>query len=162
MIPSIIMFTTEDLLHKIEDSGYRPTASRQRILDAMVAQAEGFTAEELVARVQGLGRATVYRTLRLLIEQGLLCKLALQDGAPRYTLSQVGHHHHMVCVRCGAVKDFRQSIIERVMKDLEATSGGSVVGHRIEVYVLCPACQSREATEHALSDPSPAQVGPPN
>lgn len=155
------MFTTEDLLHKIEDSGYRPTASRQRILDAMVAQAEGFTAEELVAQVQGLGRATVYRTLRLLIEQGLLCKLALQDGAPRYTLSQVGHHHHMVCVRCGTVRDFRQSIIERVLKDLETTSGGSVVGHRIEVYVLCPACQSREAPEYVPSDPILAQVGPP-
>ena len=161
MILSISMFTAEDLLHKIEDSGYRPTASRQRILDALVAQAEGFTAEELVAQVQGLGRATVYRTLRLLIGQGLLCKLALQDGAPRYILSQMGHHHHMVCVRCGAVRDFRQSIIERVLKDLEATDGGSVVGHRIEVYVLCPVCQSREAPEYVLSDPSPAQVGPP-
>ncbi|MBI2871862.1 MAG: transcriptional repressor [Chloroflexi bacterium] len=135
------MLTVEDILHAIEDGGYRATGSRRRLLETLAARGEGFTAEELVGEVRGVGRATVYRTIRLLLRQGLLCKLTLQDGAPRYSLSRVGHHHHVVCVRCGAVRDFRQSVIERILKDLEVGEGSAVVGHRIEVYVVCPGCR---------------------
>ena len=139
------MVTVEEILDRIETGGYRATASRRRLLDAMVARGDGFTAEELVAEVKGLGRATVYRTVRLLVEQGLLCKLSLQDGASRYALStRIGHHHHLVCVRCSSVQEFRQSVIERVLMDLEAAETGTVVGHRIELYVLCPSCQAGE------------------
>ena len=139
------MVTTEEILDKIETGGHRATSSRRRLLDAVMARGEGFTAEELVAEVSGMGRATVYRTIRLLVQQGLLCKLSLQDGAPRYALStRPGHHHHIVCVRCGTVQEFRQSVVERVLMDLEATETGNIVGHRIEVYVLCPSCQVKE------------------
>ena len=141
------MVTVEEILDRIETGGRRATTSRRRLLGAMVARGDGFTAEELVAEVKGLGRATVYRTVRLLVEQGLLCKLSLLDGAPRYALStRIGHHHHLVCVRCGSVQEFRQSVIERVLMDLEATETGTVVGHRIELYVLCPSCQAGESS----------------
>ena len=145
MIPSINMVTAKEILDRIETGGHRPTASRRRVLDAVVARGDGFTAEELVAEVKGLGRATVYRTVRLLLKEGLLCKLSLQDGAPRYTLSQkLGHHHHLVCVGCGIVQEFRQSVIEQMLLNLEAGGAGAIMGHRIEVYVLCPSCQAKE------------------
>ncbi|MSQ22378.1 MAG: transcriptional repressor [Dehalococcoidia bacterium] len=141
MIPSINMVTTKEILDTIESGGHRPTASRRRVLDAVVARGDGFTAEELVAEVKGLGRATIYRTVRLLLKEGLLCKLSLQDGAPRYTLfHRLGHHHHLVCVGCGVVQEFRQSVIEQMLMNLEASGTGTIMGHRIEVYVLCPAC----------------------
>ena len=139
------MGTTNEILERIETGGHRPTASRRRVLDAVVARGDGFTAEELVAEVNGLGRATVYRTVRLLLNEGLLCKLSLQDGAPRYTLSQkLGHHHHLVCVSCGVVQEFRQSVIEQMLMNLLAGGAGTIIGHRIEVYVLCSSCQKKE------------------
>ncbi|MBI2866897.1 MAG: transcriptional repressor [Chloroflexi bacterium] len=134
-----------DIEHKLEDSGYRLTSSRRRLLEALLAREEGFTAEELVAEATGVGRATVYRTIRLLVEQGVLCKLSLEQGAPRYTVSRMAHHHHLVCVSCGMVREFRQNIIERVLKGLETGEAGKVVGHRIEVYVLCSGCQRATA-----------------
>ncbi len=138
------MTTVEEILDRIETGGHRATESRRRVLDAVVALGDGFTAEELVAGVPGLGRATVYRTVRLLVDQGVLCKLTLQDGTPRYSLStKVGHHHHLVCLRCGGVREFRQSVIERMLGELEAGEVGTVMGHRVEVYVLCPVCQER-------------------
>ena len=136
------MVTSQELLSKLEDEGYHPTRSRRRVLDAMLAKRSGFTPEELVASLSGVGRATVYRTIRLLLDQGLVCKLSLEDGAPRYTLAQMGHHHHMVCVRCGTIREFHRSVIERVLTELETPDAGAVMGHRIEVYVLCPACRS--------------------
>ena len=136
------MATSEELLSKLEDEGYHITRGRRQILDAMLGRRDGFTTEELVAAVKGVGRATVYRTIRLLVERGLVCKLSLEDGAPRYTLSEMGHHHHLVCIRCGSVREFHKSVIERVLMELEASDAGTIMGHRVEVYVLCPACQS--------------------
>jgi len=147
--------TSEELLGKLEEEGYHATRSRRQVLDAMLARRGGFTPEELVTAVSGVGRATVYRTIRLLLDQGLVCKLSLEDGAPRYTLAQMGHHHHLVCVRCGTVREFHRSVIERVLTELETPDAGVVMGHRIEVYVLCPTCQSSaeapDAAGNALS-----------
>ncbi len=151
-----MMLTSEDVLQKIEDSGYRTTASRRRLVEALVARADGFTPEELVDEVKGVGRATVYRTIRLLLEQGLVCKLALHDGTPRYSLSSIAHHHHLVCVRCGTVRAFRQSAMERVLKDLRAEDAGNVVGHRVEVYVVCPKCQGKVAKGEAPQKATPS------
>ena len=138
------MVTAVEMLDRIQSSGHRATASRRRVVDAVLARGDGFTAEDLVSEVAELGRATVYRTVRLLLEEGLLCKLSLQDGAPRYALSRrLGHHHHLVCVRCGAIQAFRQSVIEQMLANLEATETGTIMGHRIEVYVLCRSCQAQ-------------------
>ena len=155
------MTLRENILHRLEDSGYRLTGSRLQLLDTLLTHVEGFTAEELVSEAQGApssesaslrgrepsgrigrtGRATVYRTIRLLVDQGVLCKLAMDSGAPRYTLSGMAHHHHLVCVACGGVREFRETVIERALRHLEE-DGDEIVGHRIEVYVLCPTCNA--------------------
>ena len=53
-------------------------------------------------------------TIKLLVEQGLLCKISLPDGSPRYMLTMSGHHHHLVCVSCGLVSEFHESEIEQL------------------------------------------------
>ncbi len=137
------MTLAQDILHQLEDQGYRLTPSRQRLLETLIAREDGFTAEELVGEAQGVGRATVYRTIRLLVDQGFLCKLAMRDGAPRYKVSQLSHHHHLVCVQCGQVREFRASVIERVLKGLGEQETGTIVGHSIEVFVVCPLCAAK-------------------
>lgn len=136
------MTTTEALLDRLKGGGYRSTASRRHLLDVLVSRGEGFTAEEIVAAVPRVGRATVYRTIRLLVEEGLVCKLPMDSGAPRYAVAQVEHHHHVVCVRCGAVREFSARDMERLLNDLETAAGDAVVGHRIEVFVVCANCRA--------------------
>ena len=133
----------KDLIKAIEDRGYRLTAPRMRVLASVGGMSGNFTAEEICADVVRVGRATVYRTLKLLVESGLVCKLTLQDGSQRYSFAMTGHQHHLVCITCGAIKEFRQSMIEHVLSQIEAPEAGVVVGHRIEVYVLCPSCQNK-------------------
>jgi Fur family ferric uptake transcriptional regulator len=140
------MISPEEILAVIEDSGFRSTISRRRLAAVLTSHEEGFTAEELVAEAPGVGRATVYRTIRLLVEQELLCKLSLPDGTPRYTLAQRGHHHHVVCQHCGSVREFRQSAMERMLKELESSDGDMVTGHRIEIFVVCASCLAGGAT----------------
>ena len=131
-----------DLQASLEDRGYRMTAPRRDIISLLGQKQEGFSAEEVCEEVPGVGRATVYRTIKLLLDAGVVCKLALPDGAPKYSLSRIGHHHHTVCVKCGTVGDFRGATIERLLRTLGAEINGEIVGHRIEFYITCRSCET--------------------
>ena len=138
--------TKSDLLAGLEDRGHRATGPRREVVDLLEKKAEGFSAEEISAELPNVGRATVYRTLKLLLEAGVICKLAMPDGAPKYTLSRVGHHHHTVCVRCGAVGEFRAVTIERLLRALSGDISGEITGHRIEFYITCAGCLAGSAS----------------
>ena len=126
-----------DLLAVLEDGGYRITAPRRSVIAALSLKDEGFTAEELCDELPGVGRATVYRTIKLLQKAGVICKLAMPDGAPKYSLARVEHHHHTVCVKCGAVGEFRHATIERLLRAIGQEISGEIVGHRLEVFTVC-------------------------
>ena len=133
--------TDSDLLNAIEDRGYRITSTRRVIEGAIEESPDGFTAEQICGRVPGVGRATVYRAIKLFHEVEVICKMAMPDGAPRYAVDTGGrHHHHTICTGCGAVQDFRASTIERVLKAIEADVDGQITGHRMEIYVTCQTC----------------------
>ena len=133
-----------DIMAVLEDRGYRPTAPRRAIIHILERKQEGFTVEEIGSELPGVGRATIFRTIKLLIEVGVICRLNLLDGAPRYSLSRIGHHHHTVCVRCGNVGEFRAETVEHLIKALGNSIPGDVVGHRIELYVTCDKCIKHE------------------
>jgi Fur family ferric uptake transcriptional regulator len=132
-----------DLLAALEDQGYRVTGPRRAVVELIDNKREGFSAEELCGELTGIGRATVYRTIKLLLESGVICKLALPDGAPKYSLARIEHHHHTVCVRCGTVGEFRDATIERLLRAIGTDISGEIVGHRIEFYIICQECLAK-------------------
>ena len=138
--------TRPDLLAVLEDRGYRVTGPRRRVTDLLDRKGEGFSAEEVCNDLPGVGRATVYRTIKLLTEAGVVCKLALPDGAPKYSLARVEHHHHTVCVQCGTVGEFRDATIERLMRAIGEDISGDIVGHRMEFYINCRECLALPAS----------------
>ena len=105
---------------------------------------EGFSAEQVHEELPEVGRATIYRTIKLLVEAGVVCKLALPNGSPKYSLARFEHHHHTVCIRCGNVGEFRAATIERIVRALGSDIPGEILGHRIEVYICCEKCLERE------------------
>ena len=131
-----------DLTAVIEDMGLRITQARRQVVDLLDRKSDGFGAEEINAELPGVGRATVYRTIRLLLEAGVVCKLALRDGTTKYSLARYEHHHHTVCVRCGTVGEFRDSTIERLVRAIGGEVNGEILGHRIEFDILCQDCIS--------------------
>ena len=129
-----------DLLAVLEDGGYRITEPRRNVIAALDEKKEGFTAEELCNELPSVGRATVYRTIKLLQRSGVICKLAMPDGAPRYSLARVDHHHHTVCVKCGTIGEFKHATIERLLRAVTQEVAGEIVGHRLEVFISCSDC----------------------
>ena len=73
------------MLAALEDLGYRVTGPRRSIVNILDQKEEGFSAEDICTELPGVGRATVYRTIKLLVEAGVVCRVSLADGAPKYS-----------------------------------------------------------------------------
>jgi Fur family ferric uptake transcriptional regulator len=135
----------------LDRAGYRLTAPR-RSLAALIADQDGhFTAAELVATARtrrlGVGRATVFRTLEVLDELGVVERLDLPSGEHAYVGCEPAHHHHIVCSRCGRTSEIDDAGLRSVVRDVGRQTGFRVEGHRLELFGLCPAClASRPAT----------------
>ena len=137
------MISDTNLMPVLEELGYRATAPRKAIAKLLEQKRDSFTVESLSEELPSVGRATVYRTIKLFLEAGAVCKLATIDGSQMYSLCRVGHHHHhSVCIQCGAVEEFRAAAVERLISALSAEIPGEVIDHRIELYVVCDVCPS--------------------
>ncbi len=130
------------LVEDLREQGYKITAPRVRVIEHVAAHEDNFTAEELAGELAPVGRATVYRTLKLLLDRGLVCKVVLGDGSICYRVSHRVHHHHLVCVGCGATEDIGRCGVDDVLASVREATSYQVVGHRIEVYGFCPRCQA--------------------
>lgn len=149
------MVSLEVLERRVARSGYRLTRPRRSLLSAMQQLGDHFTADGLLAVTPEVGRATVFRTLRLLQEIGALCQVVLSDGTIEYRLTSGGHHHHIVCSDCGAVTDFAACELADSLARLAERTGYDVSSHRLEVYGRCGQCQVADAP--AADAPRPAR-----
>jgi len=132
---------TGELVDDLRGQGFKITTPRYRVIEWLAARDANFTAEELASDLSLVGRATVYRTLKLLLDRGLVCKVVLGDGSLAYRMSHKVHHHHLVCLGCGATADIGRCGVDDVIATVREATGYDVVGHRIEIYGLCPTCK---------------------
>jgi Fur family transcriptional regulator, ferric uptake regulator len=128
---------------KLEARGHRVTPSRRAVIAAVRQQQGHFTADDLLHRCRGAGRATVFRTIRLLTELGVVCRVLLDDGSLHYRVSErTHHHHHLVCSGCGSVRDLDECAVGDLVRELSRASGYEIEGHWLEFYGRCAACRS--------------------
>jgi Fur family transcriptional regulator, ferric uptake regulator len=126
-------------------SGYRVTPQRQLILEA-VSRLEHATPEEIFADVRltarGVNVSTVYRTLELLEQLGLVSHTHLKHGAPSYHLAAQAEHVHLVCRQCERVTEVDKAAVRPLVAALEEAEGFSTdVGH-LTIFGLCSACRA--------------------
>jgi Fur family transcriptional regulator, ferric uptake regulator len=128
---------------KLEARGHRVTPSRRAVIAAVLQQQGHFTADDLLHRCRGAGRATVFRTIRLLTELGVVCRVLLDDGSLHYRVSErTQHHHHLVCSGCGSVRDLDECAVGDLVRELSRASGYEIDGHWLEFYGRCTSCRS--------------------
>ncbi len=139
------------------ERGYRITGPRQCILQVLVESEEHLSAEEIFVKVHQLypdiGLATVYRTLDLLTQMGLVWKLDLGDGKARYEIVKGPHkkkqHFHCVCTRCGKVIDYEgfsreeAALLRKVKSTLADRYGFGVTSHSLRLYGICQDCRKK-------------------
>jgi len=133
-------------MQRVEDlelpADVRLTPQRQAVLDAVERQSGSFTVVQVYDRARrrepSLGLATVYRTIELLRATGSIRQLA-GAGEGAYVRCHTGHHHHLVCVSCGAVEDTELCGAPSAAV-LHRRHGFHAQNHELDVYGLCARC----------------------
>jgi Fur family transcriptional regulator, ferric uptake regulator len=149
----------------------RSTAQRRAIAAAAEGFSGAFTADDLAGRVRRdapfVSTATVYRAIAAMASSGYLTQVGDRDGAALYArCEEPGHHHHVVCTRCGATAHTPCPLDEAGLA-AAAPDGFVVTSHEVRLYGLCAACAGRGDTGAGAggapptprSDPCPCDAG---
>lgn len=127
----------------LKRKGYRLTNQR-RIIVHELEEARHLSAEEIYDRVKGehpdMGLSTVYRTLDLLHELGIVRKEDFGEGYSRYELMTEKPHHHARCQRCGTVIEFNEELVGYLALQVERETGFVTDWHELTLYGRCSRC----------------------
>lgn len=138
----------ENLKRILKEKGYKLTPQRRSILDEIIKnEGSHLTTEEIYDLVKvncpEIGLATVYRTVQLLEEMGVLYKLDLDDGCSRYELcdeDESHQHHHLICQNCGKVIEVEGDLLEELEQGIEKKYNFKIKNHSLKFYGICDNC----------------------
>ncbi len=126
------------LLSRCEESGFRMTEQRKLVAKALEESLDHPQVEELFSRVSSLDPkisiATVYRTVKLFEESGIIEKLEFKDGKTRYEDAERDHHDHLIDIKTGRIIEFVDKEIELLQEKIAERYGYTLLGHRLELY----------------------------
>lgn len=137
------------LKDELKKKGCKLTPQRRAIVD-VIADNEGkhLTTEEIYDEVKALcpeiGLATVYRTVTLLEEMGIVSRLDLNDGCSRYEIThqdEVHRHHHLICNKCNKVLEVQDDLLEELEEGIEKEYKFKILDHSVKFYGICEECQ---------------------
>ena len=131
-------------INALRNLGYRITPQREMIIEALAHSPHHVTAEEIYAQVHERARAvniaTIYRTLDLLVEQGIASRAGLIDGRVVYAASNHGPHLHLVCRACGSAINASQEMLLTLERQLRQQYGFSADLQHLTIAGLCSSC----------------------
>ncbi len=134
-------------------SGYKLTPQRRLVLEVLTEnESDHLSAEEVFnlsrKRDGDIGIATIYRTLDLLEEVGIVHKCDFGDGRSRYELSLESqdehYHHHLVCLECRKILEVEEDLLNQLEALIVDKMDFRIVDHRVQFYGICRECRSKE------------------
>ena len=139
------------LQERLEEHNIRLTPRRKAILRALAQEHDNhLSAEEGYLKIKqadnSIGLATVYRTLDLFAEAGIVHTVDFGDGCRRFELASATaphYHHHLLCLGCGKVIEFAQDLLEDLEHQIEDTTGFCITNHSLRFYGYCHECQEK-------------------
>jgi len=137
------------LVDALDQAGYRLTRPRRAVADLIAARDGHFTAADLVADAErgrsGVGRATVFRALDVLVDLGVVERIDLPSGEHAYVACEPAHHHHVVCSGCGRTSEIDDRGLRAVVDDAARRTGWTIDSHRLELFGRCPDCRAERS-----------------
>lgn len=133
---------SEYALARLSEAGYRSGGGRRKVVEMLGHQDCALTALEIDRRLDGVGRATVYRALEQMEDLSLIQRIEVGgDSAGFEKIDPEGHHHHhIVCNTCGKVVPFEDPKLERAIHEASKRDGFSIRSHEITLRGTCEDC----------------------
>ena len=140
------MASPDQIKKALKKEGLRYTRQRQAVWDELCSSDDHRDAEEIYFSLQNSGinvsRATVYRTIDVLVKNNMVRKLELGDGRARYEHKlNSTHHDHLICVQCGRIEEFLDEGIEKLQDKIVDKLGFKLIRHIHQLFVICNDCK---------------------
>jgi Fur family transcriptional regulator, ferric uptake regulator len=133
-------------IRALRDAGYKLTTPRLTIIEILEQHGGHLTSTRLVDLVQerdpSIGRASVFRTLELMIKLGIIWPTLQGGSTVNYMLMPGGHHHHIICTNCNKLIEFADCRLDSLIKSVQDQYGVRVDGHLLELYGVCSDCRA--------------------
>ncbi|MDP1624839.1 MAG: Fur family transcriptional regulator [bacterium] len=132
---------THAIADMLRETGTKATKARIGLVAALVAERYPLSIKEISRKVKVPNQSTLYRSLRSLVEAGIVREVHLGPDAVRYEMS-VGrhHHHHIVCTSCGTVEDIDTCAIEGAVAGIKSKRFSVITDHSLEFFGICKSC----------------------
>lgn len=135
-----------ELAERLRGKARKVTGPRQAILEILRRQAHPLSIREVFLALpkEDCDLATVYRSVHLLENMGMVKRFHFGQGGARFELlpeGDDGHHHHLVCTHCSQIVEIEECFPESLQKKIAARNGFKAVTHKLEFFGLCPRCQ---------------------
>lgn len=138
--------TGKEVTDALKKQGYKLTPQRRAVIQAIVSSQDHLTPAVIYEKVNRgfshISLVTIYRTLDILAELGLICELHAGGVSRSYTIGTKQHHHHLICSNCGIVVDFTTHNLSRLETRLANSNGFRIDGHVLEFFGMCPDCRT--------------------
>lgn len=148
---NLISMSYQDLLNEfksiLKQNKLKFTSQREIILYTLYNNDEHFTSEDLYMLIKteypelGIGIATVYRSLTLLEENGLISSISLGIQGKKYEIANKPHHDHIICQSCNKIVEFENDEIENLQHTIAEENGFKLTNHLMQLYGICGDCQ---------------------
>ena len=133
----------------LKENGYKLTSQRKAILKILMEnRSEHLSCDDIfkITSVEHpeIGIATIYRTLQLFEELGMVYKLNFNDGFSRYELdlgTEEHHHHHLICLNCEKVIEVKVDLLDSLEQKIEKNDNFTIVDHNVKFYGYCSDCK---------------------
>jgi Fur family ferric uptake transcriptional regulator len=129
--------------------GVRYTTHRRTLVAALAAAGQPLTIPQLAAAAPSVPQSSIYRNLAIFDDAGVVHRMPGSDDFGRWELAEhlVGHHHHLVCSRCGAVEDVVlppkvEEELERALQRIARRRGFTLASHRLDLVGNCTSCDA--------------------
>ncbi len=133
----------------LKADGLKFTSQREAILRTLYDNPQHFTSENLYMLVKqkhpdlNIGIATVYRTLALLEENGLVSSISLGVHGKKFEIANKPHHDHLICKECGKIVEFENEKIENLQHQIAKENGFELTDHLMQLYGICSECKNK-------------------
>lgn len=143
------------LRNHVSRNKLKSSSRRELILETLASIGRHVTAEELLREVRQhdtrIGAATVYRTLRVFQDSGIVAERRFEGGATRFEVVGDEHHDHLICVACGLIIEFEDEVVEREQQRVASGYGFELRSHRHELYGVCAPCRAKGRSARAAT-----------
>lgn len=136
------------------DKGYKMTTQRRVVYDILMEKKDAHLSPEEVYELikhkhPKIGLATIYRTLQLFEEIGLVYKLNFDEGCNRYEIlspnnNEIHQHHHLICKKCGKIIEVKEDLMNSLEEIIEKQYNFEILNHNVKFTGICSDCRKKE------------------